>query len=110
MPTPRGAKNGRSGVSSRRILLLGGFAVGGMLYALAARGRTSTSRWHDALSEFAMRQNGENGSHHILVHGNAKGQGDLLRHSRHTPRSRIPLFLVDDGAAMAPTGGRLTIP
>ena len=40
--------------------------------------------------------NGENAPHHILVDGNAEGQGDLLSDPWTTPR-RIPPFHVDDG-------------
>jgi hypothetical protein len=46
---------------------------------------------------------GENAPHDILVHGDAEGQGDLLRDSRTTP-CRIPLFHVDDGRDDLPCG------
>src|ERR1700694_1973410 len=48
---------------------------------------------------FRVVPNGENAPHHILVHGNAEGQGDLLRE----PPGRIPLFHVDDGGDNLPT-------
>jgi hypothetical protein len=52
---------------------------------------------------FRVVPHGENASHHILVHGNAEGQGDLLRDSW-TPPRRIPLFHVDDGGHDVLTG------
>jgi hypothetical protein len=38
---------------------------------------------------------GENPPHHVLVHGNTEGQGDLLRDPWTSP-GRVPLFHVDD--------------
>ena len=46
---------------------------------------------------------GENASHHILVHGNPESQGDLLRDPRATP-GRISSFHVDDSGDDLLTG------
>ena len=40
--------------------------------------------------------NGEDATHHVLIDGNAEGEGDLLSDPWTTP-SRIPPFHVDDG-------------
>src|ERR1700694_5338 len=48
--------------------------------------------------------NGENASHHILVHGNPESQGDLLRDPWTTP-GRISSFHVDDSGDDKSAGG-----
>jgi len=44
---------------------------------------------------FRSVPDGENAPHHVLVHGNAEGQDDLLRYPRTSP-GRVPLFHIDD--------------